>query len=989
MPSPPSPPPCNPPHSSPSNDTSQSSSSSSSLHPVNQHQSPPQQSLSIASSVKSSWTQFTQLLHDGISKFVLTLSLTAARNPTACINLVSITSVFLVVTGLLTNFELSLDSEEIYAPNGCRFLEHWNYATNLQGFPTPMRPLVFVVHADGGNVMEHPYESMHTVFQVTELVKNLPGYQALCESAECGQQGATRYWEHNQTRFEVESQGSDQIVRDTLSQEEFFSARSYMMGHYRQDDPNSTLITYAESLFGAVEFIAGENGEGEVLELDIIDVMLELRESLLATSNLRLDFYTWRSVPDEVARAVGQDLPLIPFVFIIMTAFSCLIFWRNDKVQSRALLGLGSVVTIVFSIMSGYGIAFIIGIPFTSMTQILPFVIFGVGLDDTFIITGAYFRTSPSKDPVERIRETMEEVGSSIFLTTTTTTIAFILGCISSSVPGIQWICLYAFPTILIDFIYQITFFVAILVLDERRIQANRRDCCIWVTVEGEDEPNETTGQEDGGLQDSAKSKAPMITDRIMKWYSEHLLRPRVKVAVLVVFAAFTAFCIYSATLLEQDFRPSEFLPDDSYAYAFIDSSSEYTTQKLQVKVYFRHVDQSDPEIQRQMIEYMEDLEAMPQVNRTADFCWVRDFQKMKDGSDPVFEQYSYLFDSNMTFTQQLDLMFAVPQIKELYGLDIARDENGNIEASRCTLVINGVDLDIVQEQIKMLADQRAISAAQPINQGREDFAFFNVDLLYYIWEFYAVAVDELAFTTISGVVAVSFIAFVLIPHKTAILFVLPMMLILYVDLLGTLQFIGLSINPLTYICLVMSIGLLVDFLLHLILRYYESAEKTRDGKVKDTLQTMGASILVGGLSTIFGVVPLAFSSSGIIKIVFNMFFAMVALGLANGLILLPVILSYVGPTVCVRMTHHQHQTKASDEFMSIQTAGSNSFQGMHSREPSCADSSASPSSSPSTTPSNADHDMPLRYQSGMPRSLMYEDGAWIRHIDTEEEIEV
>ena len=110
-----------------------------------------------------------------------------------------------------------------------------------------------------------------------------------------------------------------------------------------------------------------------------------------------------------------------------------------------------------------------------------------------------------------------------------------------------------------------------------------------------------------------------------------------------------------------------------------------------------------------------------------------------------------------------------------------------------------------------------------------------------------------------------------------------------------------------------MAIGLLVDFLLHLILRYYESTETTREGKVKDTLKTMGSSIFVGGFSTLLGVVPLAFSSSGIIKTVFIMFFAMVSLGLANGLILLPVLLSYVGPTVCVRMGH-QHQGKSSEE---------------------------------------------------------------------------
>jgi len=36
----------------------------------------------------------------------------------------------------------------------------------------------------------------------------------------------------------------------------------------------------------------------------------------------------------------------------------------------------------LFSLLSGFGFLFVCGVPFTSMTQILPFVIFGVGLDD-------------------------------------------------------------------------------------------------------------------------------------------------------------------------------------------------------------------------------------------------------------------------------------------------------------------------------------------------------------------------------------------------------------------------------------------------------------------------------------------------------------------------------------------------------------------------------------------------------------------------------
>ena len=82
---------------------------------------------------------------------------------------------------------------------------------------------------------------------------------------------------------------------------------------------------------------------------------------------------------------------------------------------------------------------------------------------------------------------------------------------------------------------------------------------------------------------------------------------------------------------------------------------------------------------------------------------------------------------------------------------------------------------------------------------------------------------------------------------------------------------------------------------MHILLRYYESEYPTREEKVKDALGTMGASILVGGLSTFLGVTPLIFSTSLIFSTICLAFLTIVALGITHGLILVPVLLSYIG----------------------------------------------------------------------------------------------
>ena len=137
-------------------------------------------------------------------------------------------------------------------------------------------------------------------------------------------------------------------------------------------------------------------------------------------------------------------------------------------------------------------------------------------------------------------------------------------------------------------------------------------------------------------------------------------------------------------------------------------------------------------------------------------------------------------------------------------------------------------------------------------------------------------------------------------------------LLSIFISLSISVSFTGLHVNVVTYVALVMSIGLLVDFLMHVLLRYYESPLEGREPKVKDTLRTMGSSILIGGISTFLGVIPLAFSTSTIFNSIFVTFIGLVTLGAGHGLILLPVLLSLVGPKDKIDFNHEMPPAAAA-----------------------------------------------------------------------------
>ena len=133
-----------------------------------------------------------------------------------------------------------------------------------------------------------------------------------------------------------------------------------------------------------------------------------------------------------------------------------------------------------------------------------------------------------------------------------------------------------------------------------------------------------------------------------------------------------------------------------------------------------------------------------------------------------------------------------------------------------------------------------------------------------------------------------------------------------------------------------MSIGLLVDFNMHILLRYYEAPCCTRDDKVKDALQTMGSSVMIGGFSTLLGVLPLIFSSSELMATLFYGFVGMVVLGCSHGLILLPVLLSMFGPldTVGTRRKTVQDANGALFDSMSLSSTSSSSDESTRSLPP-------------------------------------------------------
>ena len=108
----------------------------------------------------------------------------------------------------------------------------------------------------------------------------------------------------------------------------------------------------------------------------------------------------------------------------------------------------------------------------------------------------------------------------------------------------------------------------------------------------------------------------------------------------------------------------------------------------------------------------------------------------------------------------------------------------------------------------------------------------------------------------------------------------------------------GLSIDPVASLFMVVATGLSVDYSSHIMHSFITIDDRNRSNneRIKMTLTAMGPPVFSGGFSTFLAIILLANSTSHAFTIFFKVIFLIVIFGMYNGLVLLPVVLSLIGP---------------------------------------------------------------------------------------------
>ena len=394
----------------------------------------------------------------------------SAAHPKLVIVGTIIFSVGILLIGMATNFEAVTDND-VWTPQNSKSALHGTWIEEESNFPKALRTSVLVLHRDGKGLFGEDetdtslaLESVKRLFESVDEFRNTPRYDELCEMSEfvhpsasndanwthtCQIVSATGFWNDSTTVFESQAVSNEAALK-TMSASLYpyggVVDHNQIIGYNKFTDK---VLSYGKS-YVTVIFLPVDKEDDETseaftadFEKEAIDRILDLQDKWEAQgTDFRVEIITDRSFEDEFGRAITKDLPLMPLVFLVMSVLTVLFFFRRDKVLSRGWVGFGAVVTVLLAILASFGFLFVIGVPFTSLTPLLPFILFGVGVDAAFIIAGSFVRTDHRKPTVERIDDTMNDVGGTILLTTLTSVLSFGLGAISS-IPAVRYLCFY------------------------------------------------------------------------------------------------------------------------------------------------------------------------------------------------------------------------------------------------------------------------------------------------------------------------------------------------------------------------------------------------------------------------------------------------------------------------------------------------------------------------------------------------------------------
>ncbi|XP_052202284.1 uncharacterized protein LOC127808022 [Diospyros lotus] len=673
---------------------------------------------------------------------------------------------------------------------------------------------------------------------------------------------------------------------------------------------------------------------------------------MVQSKNLTLSFSSESSIEEELKRESTADAITISISYLVMFAYISLALGDSPRFisfyrSSKVLLGLSGVILVMLSVLGSVGFFSAVGVKSTLIImEVIPFLVLAVGVDNMCILVHAVKR-QPLSLPLEgRISNALVEVGPSITLASLSEVLAFAVGSFIP-VPACRVFSMFAALAVLLDFLLQITAFVALIVFDFMRAEDNRVDCFPCLKISGSHiDANEGIGHTKPGLL--ARYMKEVHAPILGLWW--------VKIVVISVFAAFALASIALCTRIEPGLEQQIVLPHDSYLQGYFNNASEYL--RIGPPLYFvvKNYNYSSESRQTNQLCSISQCDSDSLLNEIARASllpessyiakpaasWLDDFlvwmspeafgccRKFTNGSYcPPDDQPPCCSSDDgscglggickdcTTCFRHSDLQNDRPstsQFREKLPWFLASLPSNDCAKGGHGAYTNSVQVDGYEDGVikasafrtyhtplnKQVDYVNSLRAAREFSSRVSDslkMEIFPYSVFYMFFEQY-LNIWRTALINLAIAIGAVFVVCLIITWSfwsSAIILLVLAMIVL--DLMGIMALLNIQLNAVSVVNLVMSVGIAVEFCVH-ITHAFTISSGDRNQRMEESLSTMGASVFSGiTLTKLVGVLVLCFSRTEVFVVYyFQMYLALVLLGFLHGLVFLPVLLSIFGP---------------------------------------------------------------------------------------------
>nr|XP_026495368.1 patched domain-containing protein 3 isoform X2 [Vanessa tameamea] len=615
--------------------------------------------------------------------------------------------------------------------------------------------------------------------------------------------------------------------------------------------------------------------------------------------HISISRFASRTLDHELEKNTKTVIPFFSSTFILMGIFSIVTCMMGDWVRSKPWLGLLGNISAVMATSAAFGLAIYLGISFIGINLAAPFLMIGIGIDDTFVMLAAWRRTSPTLPVPERMAIMLSEAAVSITITSVTDMLSFFIG-IFSPFPSVQIFCMYSGLAVCFTFVWHLTFFAGCVAVSGYREKQNRHTIT-WLKVLPESRARKEKSWLyrafcSGGI-DNADPNNPIDNKEhcIMAFFrttmANLLNNNLVKALVIVVFLVYLAGAGYGVTNLKEGLERRKLSKVDSYSVEFFDREDLYYREfpyRIQV-VISGNYNYSDPKIQDEVEILTQRLENTSYIsNSLYTESWLRTFVNYVERNN---DYLNVSIDTEEDFIQNLKELWLFPA--NPFSLDVKFNEGGNeIIASR--FLIQAINISGTNHEKEMVKALREVVAQSPLNASvfHPYFVFFDQFELVR-----PTSIQNLCY----GALMMMITSFIFIPNILCSLWVAFSIISIEIGVVGYMALWDINLDSISMINLIMCIGFSVDFTAHICYAYMASKAKSPKQRVSECLYSLGLPIVQGSFSTILGVVALLLADSYIFSVFFKMVFMVIFFGAMHGLFLLPVLLSLFGPGSCTK----------------------------------------------------------------------------------------